>query len=309
MTAREALSARASIESTSARCISVKRSGLSHLYELPMIEDSPLGRSSAYPDRYDASLLFPIACAHNRAQLSANTPRPAAGVDIWTAYEVSWLNARGMPQVAAATFRVPHDSPNIIESKSFKLYLNSFNATRLPDATTVHDMLVRDLSAAAGAAVDVRLHTGADLDALHVALPEGQLLDDQDIAIDTYTPQADLLIADVSQPAISHTWVSRLLKSNCPVTGQPGWADVQISYTGAPIDPAQLLRYIVSFRDHADFHEHCVERIFDDILRICRPTRLSVYARYTRRGGLDINPWRSTEAHQHPPANIRTPRQ
>ncbi|MBJ7263673.1 MAG: NADPH-dependent 7-cyano-7-deazaguanine reductase QueF [Burkholderiaceae bacterium] len=274
-----------------------------------MIDHSPLGRASAYPDHYDASLLFPIAREHNRTQLSAATARPASGADIWTAYEVSWLNSRGKPQVAAATFIVPQDSPNIIESKSFKLYLNSLNATRLPDTATVRTMLARDLSAAAKARVDVQLHTGADLDALSIAALDGSVLDDQDIAIDTYTPQAELLSADFSQPEISHTWVSRLLKSNCPVTGQPDWADVQISYTGVPIDPAQLLRYIVSFRDHADFHEHCVERIFDDILRVCRPGRLSVYARYTRRGGLDINPWRSTEATQTPPVNARTTRQ
>jgi 7-cyano-7-deazaguanine reductase len=273
------------------------------------IDHSPLGRASVYPDHYDASLLFPIARAHNRAQLSADTPRPTAGADIWTAYEVSWLNRRGKPQVGVATFWVPQDTPNIIESKSLKLYLNSFNSTRLLDAQTVQHRLAKDLSAAAGGPIEVTLHTGTALDALNRAPLAGELLDDQDIDIDQYTPQACLLRVNADAPIETRTWVSRLLKSNCPVTGQPDWADVQISYTGAALDPAQLLRYIVSFRDHADFHEHCVERIFDDILTICRPEHLLVYARYTRRGGLEINPWRSSHASQQLPPNQGTPRQ
>lgn len=268
---------------------------------------SPLGKAAGYVDVYSPDLLFSIGRAGNRARLSAGTNRPAMGADIWTAFELSWLNEKGKPVVATATITVPADSPNIIESKSMKLYFNSLNQSRFPNTDTVVALIRRDLSQAAGAHVAVDLYaSGAPPDTTIVALA-GELLDDLDISFDQFSPDATLLrCGPRHQPHT--TLVSHLLKSNCPVTGQPDWASVQIAYSGQEIDRAQLLRYIVSFRQHAGFHEHCVETIFDDIMRVCRPDVLTVYARYTRRGGLDINPWRSTAGAQ-PPANLRTPRQ
>ncbi|WP_460875811.1 NADPH-dependent 7-cyano-7-deazaguanine reductase QueF [Rhodanobacter koreensis] len=270
-------------------------------------EHSPLGKSTVYADRYDPSLLFPIPRADKRAEIGVAEPLPFHGVDIWNAYELSWLDLRGKPAVALAEFRVPAASPNIIESKSFKLYLNGFSQERMADVATLVATLTRDLSAAAGAAVAVRL-AEANAAAFGVTDLDGHLLDAQDLDIDHYgPPQADFLSADASATPIGETLVSHLLRSNCPVTGQPDWGSVQIAYRGAPIDHAGLLRYLVSFRDHNEFHEQCVERIFVDLMQRCAPQQLSVYARYTRRGGLDINPFRSSTAAM--PGNPRTVRQ
>lgn len=271
------------------------------------LENAPLGQHVAYPSQYDVSLLFPIARALNRASLNLSSPLPFAGVDIWNAYELSWLDAKGKPQVGMATFSVPADSPNIIESKSFKLYLNSFNQTRLDGAAQLVDYLNRDLSTAAGADVGVDVILPTRFSQLNIGELEGEYIDDLDIDVDSYTPDASLLHCTDAEP-VSETLVSRLLKSNCPVTGQPDWASVQIQYEGKPLDRAALLRYIVSFRNHAEFHEHCVERIFTDIMSTCQPNRLTVYARYTRRGGLDINPWRSNMG-EPAPDDLRTARQ
>ena len=218
-------------------------------------------------------------------------------MDRWHAYELSWLDARGKPRVATATFEVPADSPNLVESKSLKLYLNAFNASRFASDDAVRDAIARDLSNAAGAAVSVAFGLPAIADATSAIN-----LDAQDIAIDSYgPPDASLLAFDANDEA-EETLSSALLKSNCPVTGQPDWASVRIAYRGPRIDRAGLLRYIVSFRDHAEFHEQCVERIFVDVLARCRPRALSVDARYTRRGGLDINPWRATPGLSPPTA-------
>ena len=271
------------------------------------LSNAPLGQTVAYPAHYDPSLLFPIARAQNRASLNLSGPLPFMGVDIWNAYELSWLDPKGKPQVAMARFTVRADSPNIIESKSFKLYLNSYNQTRLDNAEVLGERLANDLSAAAGAPVEVDVILSARFGTLAMAELDGIDLDSLDIAIDTYLPDAGLLRCAAGKP-VAETLASRLLKSNCPVTGQPDWASVQINYRGRPLDRAALLRYLVSFRDHAEFHEHCVERIYTDIMAACRPEQLTVYARYTRRGGLDINPWRSNfEA--GPPADVRTARQ
>jgi 7-cyano-7-deazaguanine reductase len=270
-------------------------------------ETSPLGKATVYADRYDPTLLFSIPRAEKRAEIGVGAQLPFHGVDVWNAYELSWLDLRGKPVVAMAEFRVPAASPNIIESKSFKLYLNGFAQERIAGAAALADTLATDLSRAAGATIRVQLteasaaaHTVTDLD--------GQLLDTQAIDIDHYgPPEADFLQAAMSAPVIQETLVSHLLRSNCPVTGQPDWGSVQINYRGAPIDHAGLLRYLVSFRDHNEFHEQCVERIYVDIMARCAPASLSVYARYTRRGGLDINPFRSSEPVQ--PANPRGARQ
>lgn len=266
--------------------------------------DSSLGREVAYPGQYDPGLLFPIARSQGRAPIGVDAqPLPFIGHDRWHAYELAWLDARGKPHVATATLTVPADSPALIESKSLKLYLNSLNAHRFDTPDAVRSCIVRDLSQVAGAAVEVAF----GLPPMH-ATPAGHDLDDQDIAIDHYGPPDATLLACDPAMVTTETLSSALLKSNCPVTGQPDWASVDIAYHGPRIDRAGLLRYLVSFRDHAEFHEQCVERIFIDLLARCRPSRLSVQARYTRRGGLDINPWRATPG-DPPPQAIRDARQ
>ena len=256
--------------------------------------DSALGRETVYPHGYDASLLFPIPRAQGRSTLGLGEALPFHGVDIWNGYELSWLDPSGKPHIALARFSVPAHSPNLIESKSFKLYLGSFAATRMPNANTVRERLALDLSAVAGAQVSVELVLPENFGAQRIQTLAGECIDDARIAIDHYgPPRPDFLSADGGN-LVTETLVSHLLKSNCPVTGQPDWASVQIDYTGPRLDRAGLLRYLVSFREHSEFHEQCVERIFCDLRARCAPQRLSVYARYTRRGGLDINPWRST---------------
>ena len=286
-----------------------------------MHTDIPLGREVAYPSHYDADLLFPIPRTLGRAEIGIDTgidasPLPFIGHDRWHAYELSWLDARGKPVVATATLAVPAASPMLIESKSLKLYLNSLNAARFESAAHVRDTLVADLSRVAGAtvAVDFGLPPFAvdDDAALDGAALDGTILIDAlDIDIDDYGPPnaAHLsLHAGDGDAVFEETLRSDLLKSNCPVTGQPDWAGVRIAYRGARIDRAGLLRYLVSFRDHAEFHEQCVERIFVDVMARCRPQTLSVEARYTRRGGLDINPWRATPG-ASPPGAARDERQ
>ena len=270
-------------------------------------EASPLGRSTAYRNTYAPELLFPVERAPKRAEIGVGEALPFHGEDLWNAYELSWLNTRGKPVVAMGEFRVPAVSPRLIESKSLKLYLNSFNASRFDDMAEVEAVIARDLSAAAGAPVDVQLQS------LHVAARQvcslpGTLIDDLDVDIADYHPAPALLGVAADAAPVSETLVSHLLKSNCLVTGQPDWATVYVNYTGAPIDRAGLLRYIVSFREHNEFHEQCVERMFCDLMARCAPQRLEVWARYTRRGGLDINPWRSSVAGA-PPLNQGDPRQ
>lgn len=271
-------------------------------------ENTVLGRAFVYPTEYDAGLLCPIPRQNKRDELGLTSALPFFGADIWNAYEVSWLNARGKPQIAIATVIVPADTPNLIESKSFKLYLNSYNQTRIASPELLTAQLRADLSAAAGATVQVRLVLPEAFATLALGELAGESLDRLDIDIDSYAPDAAGLSVQSDAPIIEQTLVSHLLKSNCPVTGQPDWASVQIQYAGAPIDQAGLLRYLIGFRNHNEFHEQCVERIFVDILRVCKPVKLSVYARYTRRGGLDINPWRTNFSTAAPP-NLRHARQ
>jgi 7-cyano-7-deazaguanine reductase len=269
---------------------------------------SPLGKPTEYRATYAPELLYPIPRQLKRDELGiAAASLPFVGEDLWNAYEVSWLNPKGKPVVALASFRFPADSPNLVESKSFKLYLNSFNQTAFADAATVAATLVRDLSAAAGAEVSAKIEDLRSRPQIPVAYPAGTLLDDLDIACDAYQPAPELL-ATVDGEKTEETLYSHLLKSNCLVTGQPDWGMVVIRYRGRPIDHAGLLRYLVSFRNHNEFHEQCVERIFCDISRRCAPEALSIYARYTRRGGLDINPWRSSGGFP-PPDNTREVRQ
>ncbi len=275
---------------------------------------SQLGRASAYVDRYDASLLFPLARADQRAGIGALTNPPFFGADMWTAFELSWLNPRGKPQVALAHVTVPCETTHLVESKSFKLYLNSFNNTVFADATEVQRRIRTDISAAVWhggpmqASVGVKLVLPELFDREPLYEMEGLSLDRLDIECTRYRPAPDLLHTEVDEQPVAEVLCSNLLKSNCLVTGQPDWGSIQISYTGMPINQEGLLQYLVSFRNHNEFHEHCVERIFMDIWTRCKPLKLSVYARYTRRGGLDINPFR-TSYPQALPANTRTARQ
>ena len=278
------------------------------------VEGSALGRATAYVDQYDSSLLYPIARAPQRERLGiAGQPR-FFGADWWTAYELSWLNARGKPQLAIAHILVPCESTHIVESKSFKLYLNSFSGTVFADAAEVRARIEADVSAAvrSGDAVRaraaVRLIDPEEFDREPIHEMDGVNLDRLDLECTHDEPAPELLTAAFDEQPVEETLASRLLKSNCPVTGQPDWGSVQIRYAGPQIEQAGLLRYIVSFRRHNDFHEHCVERMFMDIWQRCQPTQLTVYARYTRRGGLDINPWRTSHPGALPP-NIRTARQ
>ncbi len=259
--------------------------------------DLPLGRTVDYPRHYDPGLLFAIARDAGRDALAIGSSLPFVGFDRWHAYELSWLDPRGKPQVAMATITVPADSPRLVESKSLKLYLNSYNGTGFENPGAMLARMSDDLSRVAGAPVDIALGVPAP-----AAGDDAQCIDALEIDIDDYgPPQAGYLSCDAGA-MVQQTLSSTLLKSNCPVTGQPDWASVRIAYHGPRIDPAGLLRYLVSFRDHAEFHEQCVERIFVDLQARCRPRTLSVEARYTRRGGLDINPWRASPGSSAPPA-------
>ena len=277
-------------------------------------EQSQLGKNSAYVDQYDASLLFPIPRAVKREELGILGAPIFFGADLWTAFELSWLNLKGKPQVAIAHITVPAESTHIIESKSLKLYFNSFNASRFVDVQAVRDCMRDDLDTAlwhggkilARCGVKIILPEEFDKEPVHEL--DGLNLDRMDIECTHYQPAPELLKAQQDEAPVTETFVSHLLKSNCLVTGQPDWGSVQISYSGDQIDQAGLLQYIVSFRNHNEFHEQCVERIFIDIWTRCKPLKLSVYARYTRRGGLDINPLRTSHP-QSPPKNIRTARQ
>ncbi|GAB1263328.1 NADPH-dependent 7-cyano-7-deazaguanine reductase QueF [Aurantivibrio infirmus] len=260
----------------------------------PSVIMSPLGKKSTYTSVYTPSLLCPLPRSEYRSPLGIdNDSLPFKGMDLWTGYELSWLNAQGKPQVGVGKFLFPCSSSHLIESKSFKLYLNSFNQTRFNNNNEVVKTLESDLSTAIGGPVMVSILPLAKAANGGVGHFAGENIDGLDVSIDSYSIDPSFLQIDVHSPSLRETLYSDLLKTNCPVTGQPDWASVMISYLGRPIDREGLLKYIVSFREHADFHESCVERIFMDILEKCQPEGLSVCARYTRRGGLDINPFRT----------------
>ncbi len=271
--------------------------------ELP---GAALGHATDYPDHYAPAQLYPVARAPQRAALGIRDRLPFAGVDQWTAYELTWLDPRGKPEVALASFEVPIDSPSIIESKSVKLYLGSLALTRYAGRNDVAATLARDLSAAAGAPVAVRLEGPEAFAAQALRELDGESLDELPVACDAYDVDPALLRA--GSAIVAETLTTRLFRSVCPVTGQPDIASVQIAYRGPRIDRRGLLRYLVSYRCHAGFHEHCVERIFVDVAARCRCEALTVLARFTRRGGLDINPFRSNAGVPNPP-NVRTARQ
>ncbi|MEP1744066.1 MAG: NADPH-dependent 7-cyano-7-deazaguanine reductase QueF [Kangiellaceae bacterium] len=259
-------------------------------------QQNPLGQTVEYVSTYQPQLLFAIAREEKRVEIGITGDLPFVGEDIWNAYEVSWLNLNGVPRVATAEFRFPADSPNIIESKSFKLYLNSFNQTKFESLESVMQTIKQDLEAASLASVEVRIDEVGIKPANLDESADVTCIDHIDIAIDSYEYNPDLLKSKLSldeTSSIEESLCSHILKSNCLITSQPDWASIFIRYHGTPIDHARLLAYIISFRNHNEFHEQCVERIYSDIMSHCKPDKLTVYARYTRRGGLDINPWRS----------------
>ena len=260
-----------------------------------MTADKPrLGEKTEYPEAYSPALLVSIPRAEGRNQLALH--RPMHGMDVWTGYELSWLTPSGKPKVAIAEFSVDCQSPCIVESKSFKLYLNSLNQHVVSDEAVLREMLATDLGEGFGALVDVSLFSLDAFAARGIQTLAGKCLDELEIDCgDRPSDQPDRLALTTAADSVEESLYSHLLKTNCPVTGQPDWASVQIRYRGQQIDREGLLRYLVSYRQHQDFHENCVESIFCDILSRCQPESLTVYARYTRRGGLDINPWRSTE--------------
>ena len=268
----------------------------------------PLGKASSYKAEYDPQLLCPFPRQIKRDEINIGSKLPFGGYDIWNGYELSWLNSKGKPVVALGEFHFPCTSTNLIESKSFKLYLNSFNQTRFDSFADVTERLVADLSAAAGGTVQVCLAAWQKFSSEVIQDFPGTCIDDLDIEVDDYSYNPELLQGAVNpRQQVTEEFHSHLLKSNCLVTNQPDWGSVLVRYQGNKIDAEAFLRYVISFRQHNEFHEQCVERIFVDLMRYCQPEKLTVYARYTRRGGLDINPFRSNFEHQI--ENIRLGRQ
>jgi 7-cyano-7-deazaguanine reductase len=260
--------------------------------EQNVLDQSPLGSDTVYVNQYDAGLLFPILRDLNWQKRGVERDAlPFHGEDIWNGYEVSWVNLKGKPVVRIAVFFIPADSRNIIESKSFKLYLNSFNLSQFKSEDGVKQLMQKDLSDVAGGEVRVKFYHPDRMPDL--SRFDGECLDELDISVEHYQPEPGLL--QVGERQVEKALYSHLLKSNCPVTGQPDWASIQITYSGLEINQEGLLKYLISYREHGDFHEQCVENIFMDIWQRCHPESLTVYARYVRRGGLDINPIRSSE--------------
>jgi 7-cyano-7-deazaguanine reductase len=274
--------------------------------------DIPLGKAVEYVRQYDPKLLFPMPRAETRASLNLSENLPFRGSDQWTAYEISWLDNRGKPQVAMAEITVDANSPNIVESKSLKLYLNSYNQSVLASPQQFKKRLLLDLTEALGAEPEVKLLSLSETHCAQVSNCPGQCLDDLEVSVSDYSPKPELLAVDKSQSVDRELLYSHLLKTNCPVTGQPDWATLWVEYSGCKIYKEGLLAYLISFREHQDFHENCVERIYCDLQQRCQPDQLTVYARYTRRGGLDINPLRTNAepgASQIEKNRLRTVRQ
>ena len=271
-------------------------------------DDLSLGKQVDYEFEYNPGLLQGVPRSLSRDTLDlANSSLPFDGIDTWTGYELSWLNLKGKPNVAILECHVPITSENLIESKSFKLYLNSFNQTKFASAEDVRQVLQADLSACAGEPVEVKLILPEQFSSLQFQEFNGTLLDSLDVEIDQYSPNTQYLTVAKNETGVQETLVSHLLKSNCLITSQPDWASIQIRYEGKAIEHEGLLKYLISFRQHNEFHEQCVERIYNDIMQHCQPDKLTVCARYTRRGGLDINPFRSN--YEAPYANHRQARQ
>ena len=267
-----------------------------------------LGQKTEYKSEYDPTLLQPVPRKLNRDGLGITEQQPFdRGADVWTCYELSWLNENGLPQVAIADVAIDFRSENLIESKSFKLYLNSFNQTKFASLEQVEQTLAKDLSQCASGQVSVKVYKLSAYTRQPIVDFAGECIDEQDIQIDSYEFSNEHLASVAEGEVVEETLVSHLLKSNCLITSQPDWGSVQIHYIGKKLNQEKLLRYLVSFREHNEFHEQCVERIFTDLMQFAQPEKLTVYARYTRRGGLDINPFRSN--FESVPQNLRMARQ
>lgn len=257
-----------------------------------MLEKSPLGQTTTYIEIYTPELLFPIPRAWARQKLGITDSLPFNGCDLWNGYELSWLNLKGKPQVAIAELVFPCTSENLVESKSLKLYLNSFNQSHFSSPDEVKNLIEKDLSLATKALVEVSLILPTEKNPISIQQLPGKCIDDLDIAIESYEVNKSYL--SIEQGHVHEEEIyTELLKSNCLATGQPDWGSLYIKYSGNKMSYEGVLKYVVSYRRHAGFHEHCVEQIFNDIMEQCSPSKLTVYARYTRRGGLDINPFRS----------------
>ena len=273
----------------------------------PELQSLNLGKETEYNNSFDAKLLQPVPRSLNRDGLKLGNSLPFYGEDIWTGYELSWLNAKGKPVVAMATFEFSSDSINLVESKSFKLYLNSFNQQRFDTELEVQQQLTIDLTDCAQGNTTVQLILAKDFSTQQITTPQGHCIDELDITVNDYQFNAEYLIDSTSTKVVKQQLFSNLLKSNCLITNQPDWGSVEVNYQGPEINQEALLRYLISFRQHNEFHEQCVERIFTDLMKYCQCEKLSVYARYTRRGGLDINPFRSN--FEQAPKNLRQARQ
>jgi 7-cyano-7-deazaguanine reductase len=273
---------------------------------LPDLDRAPLGHATGYPDTYDPAQLFAVSRTPGRAALGLTDALPFTGSDLWTAYELTWLGSRGKPAIAIATIEVPASSASIVESKSMKLYLGSFAQSSFASADALVAVIEHDLSAKTGAKVRVTLKDSITFDGERIAELEGESLDTLPVDCSAYEVDPATLIA--SGAKVEEALTTNLFRSVCPVTGQPDIASMRIAYRGAQIDRPGLLRYLVSYRRHPGFHEHCVERTFVDLVSRCRCEQLTIYARFTRRGGIDINPFRTNAPVAIPP-NVRTARQ
>lgn len=271
-----------------------------------MLENSPLGQTTIYIENYSPELLFPISRQMARSKIGITSSLPFAGSDQWIGYELSWLNLRGKPEIAIAEFSFPCHTPYLVESKSFKLYLNSFNQTPFESLSDVKKTLEKDLSEASQGQVRVCLNPLNEFKSSSIGSFSGYCLDGLDVEIDTYQVEKEFL-KNSSHEIVQERLYSDLLKSNCLATGQPDWGSVEIHYQGPQIDYEGLLKYIISYRRHSGFAEHCAEQMFCDILTLCSPNKLSVHCRYTRRGGLEINPFRSN--FETAPQNMKHSRQ
>lgn len=268
---------------------------------------NPLGEKTTYVQTYSPDLLYPVPRSLARDKTGIKNPLPFTGVDIWNGYEISWLDAKGKPVIAFAEFRFPHSNPNVIESKSFKLYLNSLTQTKFDSLETVQKILTNDLSNAAGGPAIVNLYPSSEFkDRIVEDLP-GICLDSLEIEVDCYNLNPSLL--KTSEEKTEETLYSHLFKSHCLATGQPDWGTVWIRYAGKKIDHASLLKYLISYRNHQGFAEHCTEQLYADLMEHCAPEKLSVYMRFTRRGGLDINPFRTNFEADSAALNLRQIRQ
>lgn len=274
-----------------------------------IMENAPLGKRTTYSSVYKPDLLYPIPRSLKRDEIQIINPLPFFGDDIWNAYELSWLNPKGKPMVACAELIIPCSTPNLIEHKSLKLYLNSLNNTSFPNDVALLATIEHDLSQAAGGPVRMTLQPATLLTQSELVEFDGLCLDNMDISCDTYTLTPEYLTTEKSNAPVAEKLYSHLLKSDCLITGQPDWGSIQIDYQGNQINHEGLLKYIVSYRNHIEFAEQCVERFYIDIMRHCQPQALTVYARYTRRGGIDINPVRSSRPLTRPQLNKRLFRQ